>query len=81
MHKLRSIAEDSNYYHEAFGLYHRLARRNEVFNRWLSAELPEIFKEPNLQVTGKNPVRVLSIGPGEGGYHAYAVKPVFLPPW
>ncbi|XP_038048486.1 histamine N-methyltransferase A-like [Patiria miniata] len=66
MSSLRSLTDDMDLYHRAFSIYHRIAERDKVLGRWVEKELREVVNGWTAGVTGQEPLRVLSIGPGEG---------------
>ncbi|XP_038048489.1 histamine N-methyltransferase-like [Patiria miniata] len=63
---MRSLTDDMEHYHKAFGVYHRLADRNNVMGRWVDSQLPQIFKDLNVALADQDVLKVLSVGPGDG---------------
>ncbi|XP_033637198.1 histamine N-methyltransferase-like [Asterias rubens] len=64
---MRSLTDDMDHYHRAFGVYHRVADRYNVLSQWVNTELRQAFKSMNVNYTdGKEDMKILSIGPGDG---------------
>ncbi|XP_022087937.1 histamine N-methyltransferase A-like [Acanthaster planci] len=66
MASLRSLTDDTDLYYQAFAIYRQIGDGENIMAGWVDSKLSETVSGWSVSLSGQEPLKVLSIGPGEG---------------